>query len=38
MSAELRAKLQEWLCSGDPVERAHAAWRLNQPDTLSTLS
>ena len=34
MSAELRAKLQEWLCSGDPVERAHAAWRLNQPDTL----
>jgi hypothetical protein len=34
MSPELRAKLQEWLCSGDPVERAHAAWRLNQPDTL----
>ena len=34
MSPELRAKLHEWLCSGDPVERAHAAWRLNQPDTL----
>ena len=34
MSAELRAKLQEWLCSGDPVKRTHAAWRLNQPDTL----
>ena len=38
MSPELRdplgARLQEWLCSGDPVERAHAAWRLNQPDPL----
>ncbi len=34
MSPELRAKLQEWLCSGGPVERTHAAWRLNQPDTL----
>ena len=34
MSPELRAKLQEWLCSGDPVERTHAAWRLNQPDKL----
>jgi len=38
MSPELRdplgARLQEWLCSGDPVERAHAAWRLNQPNTL----
>jgi hypothetical protein len=34
MSPELRARLHEWLRSGDPVERAHAAWRLNQSDTL----
>ena len=38
MSPELRdplgARLQEWLRSDDPVERAHAAWRLAQPDML----
>ena len=34
MSPELLQTLLKWLRSGDPVERAHAAWRLNQPDTL----
>jgi hypothetical protein len=27
----LKATLEEWLVSDDPVERAHAAWRLAQP-------
>lgn len=27
-------KMEAWLCSSDPVERAHATWRLAQGDTL----
>jgi hypothetical protein len=34
MSPELLATLWHWLGSDDPVERAHAAWRLAQPDVL----
>ncbi len=34
MSPELRATLESWLCSDDPIARAHAVWRLAQPDTL----
>jgi hypothetical protein len=34
MSPELRARLEGWLAADDPVERAHAAWRLAQPDVL----
>jgi hypothetical protein len=30
MSPELRARLEEWLVSDDPVERAHATWRLSE--------
>ena len=36
MSPELLATLRKWQASEDPVERAHARWRLSQPDTLST--
>ncbi len=34
MSPELLATLRRWQESDDPVERAHAQWRLNQTDTL----
>ena len=35
MNPELLAKLLKWLTSDDPVERAHAEWRLAQPDVLT---
>ena len=35
MTPELRARLQEWLLSDDPVQRRHAIWRLAQPDILA---
>jgi hypothetical protein len=31
MTPELRAVLEGWLGSDNPVERAHAAWRLTRP-------
>ena len=31
MSPELLATLRKWQSSDDPVERAHAQWRLSQP-------
>ena len=34
MSPELLATLRKWQASDDPVERAHARWRLSQPETL----
>jgi len=34
MSPELLATLRKWQASDDPVEHAHAQWRLSQPDTL----
>ena len=34
MSPELLATLRNWQASDDPVKRAHALWRLSQPDTL----
>jgi hypothetical protein len=33
MSPELLATLRKWQASDDPVERAHAQWRLSQPDS-----
>jgi len=37
MSPELLATLRKWQASDDPVERAHARWRLSQPETLKAL-
>lgn len=34
MSPELLETLHKWLASDDPVERAHARWRLDQPNAL----
>ena len=34
MNPELLATLRKWQASDDPVQRAHAQWRLSQPDTL----
>ena len=35
MTAELLATLRKWLASDDPVERAHARWRLGRQDALA---
>jgi hypothetical protein len=32
MTPELRAELERWLLSPDPVERRHAEWRLSVTD------
>jgi len=37
MNPELLATLRKWQASDDPVERAHARWRLSQPETLKAL-
>jgi len=37
MNPELLATLRKWQASDDPVERAHAEWRLTQPDQVEQL-
>jgi len=34
MNPELLATLQRWQASDDPIKRAHAQWRLVQPDQV----
>lgn len=35
MTPDVRAHLESWLASDDPVRRKHAEWRLSLPDDYS---